>query len=189
MCPFSTRSQVRQVSTHGRGTAKQSHMPEEEIGPVEFNTVRDPDATDRSARTRGGSRPCLAGVGLPRSSDSRMISSSKSRMISRTRWAQSARNDRKPGCRYKTNTADPPASEGLQRAPTQALNARVRIFPASVLRTPPRGVSKLQFRLPLISGNRHSPALSCRCIHTLEATARYVSVAESDISQAGQGKH
>jgi len=46
-----------------------------------------------------------AGVGLPQSSNSRMIS--------RTRWAQSARNDRKPRCRYKTGTGDPPTSEGL----------------------------------------------------------------------------
>jgi hypothetical protein len=44
-----------------------------------------------------------AGVGLPRSSNSRMIS--------RTRRAQSARNDRKPRCGYKTGTADPPASD------------------------------------------------------------------------------
>jgi hypothetical protein len=43
-----------------------------------------------------------AGVGLPRSSNSRMIS--------RTRWSQLARNDRKPWCKYKTSTADPPAS-------------------------------------------------------------------------------
>ena len=32
--------------------------------------------------------------------------SSNSRMISRTRWAQSARNDRKPRCRYKTGTGN-----------------------------------------------------------------------------------
>jgi len=32
-------------------------------------------------------------------------------MISRTRWAQSARNDRKPRCGYKTSTADPPLSD------------------------------------------------------------------------------
>jgi hypothetical protein len=43
-----------------------------------------------------------AGVGLPRSPNSPTIS--------RTRWAQSARNDRKPRCRYKTGTADPPPS-------------------------------------------------------------------------------
>jgi hypothetical protein len=46
-----------------------------------------------------------AGVGLPRSTNSRMIS--------RTRWAQSARNDRRPRCRYKTGTADPPPSAGF----------------------------------------------------------------------------
>jgi hypothetical protein len=40
-----------------------------------------------------------AGVGLPRLSSSRMIS--------RTRSAQSARNDRMHRCRYKTGTEDP----------------------------------------------------------------------------------
>ena len=43
-----------------------------------------------------------AGVGPPQSLNSRTIS--------RTRWAQSAGNDRKPRCRYKTGTGDPPAS-------------------------------------------------------------------------------
>ena len=47
-----------------------------------------------------------AGVGLPRSSNSRMIS--------RTRWSQLARNDRKPWCKYKTSTADPPASARIR---------------------------------------------------------------------------
>jgi hypothetical protein len=55
--------------------------------PIKYLTTKDLEA---------------AGVGLPRSPNSRMIS--------RTRSAQSARNDRKPRCRYKTGTADPPAS-------------------------------------------------------------------------------
>jgi hypothetical protein len=61
-----------------------------------------------------------AGVGLPRSSDSRMIS--------RTRWAQSARNDRKPRCRYKRGTADPPTSARSSEAHdlTQAPEAHSR---------------------------------------------------------------
>jgi hypothetical protein len=49
-----------------------------------------------------------AGVGLPRSSDCRTIS--------RTRSAQSARNDRTPPCRYKTSTGDPPASDAIYNA-------------------------------------------------------------------------
>ena len=50
-----------------------------------------------------------AGVGLPRLS--------KSRMISRRRWAQSARNDRKPWCRDKTGTGNPPASARFKHHP------------------------------------------------------------------------
>jgi hypothetical protein len=36
-------------------------------------------------------------------------------MISRSRWAQSARNDRRPQCRYKTGTADPPPSARIPK--------------------------------------------------------------------------
>lgn len=46
-----------------------------------------------------------AGVGPPRYANSRMFS--------RTRKAQSARNDGKPPCRYKTGTADPPSSTSI----------------------------------------------------------------------------
>jgi hypothetical protein len=56
-----------------------------------------------------------AGVDLPRSSHSRMIS--------KRRWAQSARNDRKPWCRYKSGTGNPPASALFRHHP---LNVRVR---------------------------------------------------------------
>jgi hypothetical protein len=55
-----------------------------------------------------------AGVDLPRSSHSRMIS--------RRRWAQSARNDRKPWCGYKSGTGNLPASALFRHHP---LNVRV----------------------------------------------------------------
>ena len=49
-----------------------------------------------------------AGVGPPQFSNCRMIS--------RTRYAQSAGNDRKPRCRYKTSTANPPPPAPIDRA-------------------------------------------------------------------------
>ena len=59
-----------------------------------------------------------AGVGPPRFANSRMIA--------RIRWAQSARNDRKPRCRYKTGTAGPPASVPIHKPRVE----RKRFIPA-----------------------------------------------------------
>ena len=50
-----------------------------------------------------------AGVGLPQVANSRMIS--------RSRYAQSARNDRNPWCRYKTGTGDPLPSVSFRNRP------------------------------------------------------------------------
>ena len=113
---------------------------------------RSPSYPSRRASGRGrdhNARPIkylttndleAAGVGLPRSSNSRMIS--------RTRWAQSARNDRKPRCRYKTGTGDPPASARIHKRCLEARHARRDTAMASAQRT------SLCSSLPRTAGSR-----------------------------------
>lgn len=93
---------------HARDAAmKRSSMPSTRSRPRESCRWSAPKSLDsvETSNLSVSSGLEAAGVGLPRSPDSRMIS--------RTRRAQSARNDRKPGCRYKTGTADPPKSVAL----------------------------------------------------------------------------
>jgi hypothetical protein len=47
-----TVNQVGQVTPHWRRTAKQPHMPEEEIRRIEFDAVREADVADGPARAR-----------------------------------------------------------------------------------------------------------------------------------------